>query len=294
MHIRSYTLFSTLHPVILLGYALGVPILTMCMGNPWCLLVSFGCALVMEWFYLGKQFVWQGIRGTWLLFLLIMILNFMTNHRGLITLFQTRTRRYTLESLCYGAANGLLLCAVIFWFRCFSAVLSNQKFLYLFGRRFQTAALLLSMILKLFPETQYKITQIRMAQDDSAFQEKEALKVRLKKSMRQISCLLEWSMEDSIETADSMKARGYGAGRRGQYERYHFTSYDLGALAVMLCLSGTVIMGMVLGKITFSYYPTFTWNQEMLVWNVLICFCEAGFLLMPCWMELIGAGGRRR
>lgn len=173
-------------------------------------------------------------------------------------------------------------------------MLSNQKFLYLFGRRFQTAALLLSMILKLFPETQYKITQIRMAQDDSAFQEKEALKVRLKKGMCQISCLLEWSMEDSIETADSMKARGYGSGRRGQYERYHFTSYDLGALAVMLCLSGTVIMGMVLGKITFSYYPTFTWNQEMLVWNVLICFCEAGFLLMPCWMELIGAGGRRR
>ena len=182
MHIRPYTLFSTLHPVILLGYALGAPILTMCMGNPWCLLVSFGCALVMEWFYLGEQFVWQGIRGTWLLFLLIMILNFMTNHRGMIILFQTRTRRYTLESLCYGAANGLLLCAVIFWFRCFSAVLSNQKFLYLFGRRFQTAALLLSMILKLFPETQYKITQIRMAQDDSAFQEKEALKVRLKKA----------------------------------------------------------------------------------------------------------------
>ena len=96
-------------------------------------------------------------------------------------------------------------------------MLSNQKFLYLFGRRFQTAALLLSMILKLFPETQYKITQIRMAQDDSAFQEKEALKVRLKKSMRQISCLLEWSMEDSIETADSMKARGYGAGRSGRF-----------------------------------------------------------------------------
>ena len=106
MHIRPYTLFSTLHPVILLGYALGAPILTMCMGNPWCLLVSFGCALVMEWFYLGEQFVWQGIRGTWLLFLLIMILNFMTNHRGMIILFQTiaALRGDFLVPLLFGSA----------------------------------------------------------------------------------------------------------------------------------------------------------------------------------------------
>lgn len=294
MYVRPYTLFSTVHPFLLLVYALGAPVLAMCGRNPVFQAAAFFCAVCVNGFYLGGKSVREGIRGILPIFFIVSILNVILNPMGVTTLFVIGTRRITLESLCYGVSNGLMLATVILWFRCFTAILPNQKFLYLFGKRFQKTGLLLSMIVKLFPETRYKIHCIRFADDTAGYEENMSRKEKLRKSMRQISVLLEWSMEDGIETADSMKARGYGDHPRSSYERYPVTAYDRiigGVLAVTFILA---VLAVIVQNREFVYYPTLAWNVE----NGMEAFggivVQGIFFLAPIWMELQKKRGKRR
>ena len=292
MHIRSYTFFSTLHPGNLFLYAIGAPVMAMTVRNPVFLIISFLCALSVHGFFYGGRITWNGIKSVIPFFLLMTAFNFITNPRGSIVLIQTTNRGFTLESLCYGMANGLMLSAVIIWFRCFSAIVPNHKFLYLFGQKFQTAALLLSMILKLFPDTQYKMNCIRLAQMNPTG--KKGVHEKISEGLRQISSLLEWSMEDSIEMADSMKARGYGSGKRTSYDRYSFTTLDwaaaIGMMSILIAFTGSVLFG----KVEFSYYPVFSWKTDTSVWMFVVEMGYVGFLLLPIWMELIAKGGIRK
>lgn len=292
MYVRPFTLFSTMHPVLLLFYALGAPVLAMFGKNPVTMGMMFLCAVSVHWFYLGGASTKDGLKGIAFVVLFVSVLNMLSNPMGITELFKIGSRLFTLESMCYGLLNGLMLGTVILWFRCFTAIVPNDKFLYLFGRRFQTAALLLSMILKLFPETRYKIRCIRAAQMSEAGEEKQSLRVRFSRSMRQMSSLLEWSMEDGIETADAMKARGYGEGRRSSYQKYRFYHFDITFFIVMVILYVGAICEVVGTGEAFSYYPTLHWAVRKWYVEATGAIMLVLFLLLPIGTELFRKGGR--
>lgn len=294
MYIRSYTIFSTLHPALLLFYALGAPVLAMSGMHPVFLLVEFACAVTVHGFYLGARATVEGMKGIGVCVLVVTILNMLSNPLGVTELFKIGGRLFTVESLCYGVTSGMMLGTVIFWFRCFTALVPNDKFLYLFGGRFQTIALLLSMILKLFPETRYKIRCIRLAGDGSAGKEKEPVKMRLRRSMRQMSSLLEWSMEDGIETADAMKARGYGEGKRGCYQVFRFSGFDVRVLIYFIVTYVISVMAVWVEKGKFLYYPVLAWNIRNPLQTVIGMLLLVCFLLTPVWMEVFRKGGKRK
>lgn len=294
MYVRPYTLFSTLHPVLLFVYAMSAPVMAMLSRSPVCLLITLSCAVCVHSFYMGGRSAWDGIKVSLPFLVLISLLNMLTNPGGMTVLFRAGTRNFTLESLCYGIAGGLMLAAVFMWFRCFSAIVPNDKFLYLFGRRFQRTALLLSMILKLFPETHYKIHCIKMAEDNRGYKEKESIKTRLSRGMGQMSALLEWSMEDSIETADSMKARGYGNGVRTSYEKYSFTRYDAAATVVFILLLSVSVTGIAVQNSLFRFYPLLAYEHINIILEVSANICYIIYLLLPIWMEAAKRGGHRR
>lgn len=297
MYVRPYTIFSTFHPVILLLYALGAPVITMFGRNPVFQLTACICALCVNVFYMGGKSARRGLRSVFGLFLLITVMNVILNPMGITVLFTVANRKVTLESLCYGVSNGLMLAGVLLWFRSFTAVLPNQKFLYLFGKRFQKTGLLLSMIVKLFPETRYKIQCIQQAQstsgeNSSSDERKTDIRMQIKKNMRQISSLLEWSMEDGIETADSMKARGYGDHIRTSYDVYKVSSGDkiMGAvLTIFLLVSVCEISVQNRG---FLYYPTIAWKVNNLWLTLGGILCQIVFFLTPVWLEI--KKGKRR
>lgn len=294
MYVRPYTLFSTLHPVLLIIYALGAPVLAMLSKAPGGLLIAVLGAFVIHWFYLGGEATLNGLKLTVPLFLMMTLFNMFTNGGGLTVLFRIGEKNFTLESLLYGAANGMMLSAVVIWFRCFTAIVPNDRFLYLFGRRFQRTGLLLTMILKLFPETSYKIRCIKLADNTRCLGQKEQWIRRLKHGLKQMSCLLEWSMEDSIETVDSMKARGYGNGPRTDYQQYHFTCREAGILlgfVTLLLVSGA---GVIWQEQNFWYFPTLRKEDFPLgiTWGVNMAYII--FILMPVWMEIRIKKGENR
>ena len=57
-----------------------------------------------------------------------------------------------------------------------------------------------------------------------------------------LSGLVDHALEGSVEMADSMVARGYGAGRRTTYRTYRLTRRDVALLGVQAVLVAAMLM----------------------------------------------------
>ncbi len=64
-----------------------------------------------------------------------------------------------------------------------------------------------------------------------------------------------WAMEDSLEAADAMRARGWGApARRTTYVRHRFTSRDATGL-VLVAAFGALCIAVAWRSSSFAFYP---------------------------------------
>ena len=79
---------------------------------------------------------------------------------------------------------------------------------------------------------------------------------RAKNGLSILSVMTTWALENSVETADSMKARGYGMPGRTAYSIYKFDKRDKKALACILILGIYTLAGKILGMVDFSYFPS--------------------------------------
>lgn len=85
------------------------------------------------------------------MFLLVAVTNPLFSHNGVTPLFYLNGNPVTLEAFVYGAAIAVMVVGVMLWCRCYSAVMTSDKFLYLFGRAIPKLALVLSMALRFIP-----------------------------------------------------------------------------------------------------------------------------------------------
>ena len=230
--------FSALHPALTFCYFAAVLLLTMLVLHPVFLALSLlgalgYCAVLRGWRSLGRTLGWL------VPFLVLMaVLNALFNHAGVTMLFYLPNGNpVTREALCYGAAAAAMFAAVILWFQCCNVVMTAEKYLYVFGSVLPGVSLLLSIALRFVPKFSAHIRAVRAAQaslgcgtrEGSAWQ-------RLKSSARILSVTVSWALESGITAADSMKSRGYGAGRRTYFGNYRFTRRD-GVLCAVLALA---------------------------------------------------------
>lgn len=74
--------------------------------------------------------------------------------------------------------------------------------------------------------------------------------------LRQSSVLMGWAMEDSLETADAMRARGWGARRqRTTYLPYRFTLRDAAVLLVLAVAAAVCIWASWTATNAYEFYP---------------------------------------
>ena len=244
--------FSALHPALTFCYFAAVLLLTMLVLHPVFLALSLlgalgYCAVLRGWRSLGRTLGWL------VPFLVLMAaLNALLNHAGVTMLFYLPNGNpVTREALCYGAAAAAMFAAVILWFQCCNVVMTAEKYLYVFGSALPGVSLLLSMALRFVPKFSAHIRSVRAAQaslgcgtrEGSAWQ-------RLKNGAHILSVTVSWALESGITAADSMKSRGYGAGRRTYFGNYRFTRRD-GVLSAVLALAlAGVCAGVGCGALT--------------------------------------------
>lgn len=249
---RGY--FNTLHPIVCLFYFLAVLAFSMMCMHP----VMTGISLVGAILFAAQLEGWRRILSTgkfvFPIFLLIVIANPLFNHRGVTVLFVLFGRWFTLEAVVYGLVSAASLAAVIYWFVCYQAVMTSDKFLFLFGQAAPNTALLISMTLGLIPRLQGRSHQIKETQKMLCPDNGRVLP-RLRAATKNLSALLTWSMENAIQTADSMKARGYGVRRRTTFHLFVFDTRDALMLGLLLALTLVCVLARSFGHGTMNYYP---------------------------------------
>lgn len=134
--------------------------------------------------------------------------------------------------------------------------MTSDKFIYLFGRVAPALSLVLSMTLRFVPQFRAQLHTISEAQRTLGRDVSSgSILTRLRIALRTFSILITWSLETAIETADSMKSRGYGLRGRTSFSIFRFDERDR-MLTLWLCISGGyVIAGWIAGGLYWQYYP---------------------------------------
>jgi len=255
---KAIDTFAGYHPIVNLLYFIATIGFAMFLMHPLALGISLICATVYA-VYLGKR---KTLRLGLLVLLPMLIitaaLNPLFNHQGGTILgYLPNGNPITLESAMFGIAAAVMLVTVIAWFSCFNKVMQSDKIVYLFGRAIPALSLVLAMSLRFVPRFMSQLKVIANAQRSigrdvsggSIFQ-------RARHGIKIMSIMVTWALENALDTADSMKARGYGLPGRTAFSIYRFDSRDAKAALFILICAGIVIVGVVTGAYNFRYFPT--------------------------------------
>ena len=77
-----------------------------------------------------------------------------------------------------------------------------------------------------------------------------------------------WSLEESMFTAKSMKARGYNATERTSYLSYKFSNADFAFIALIIITVGIIIVGLLHGVGMINIYPSIDFKFSNLPFNI--------------------------
>ena len=249
--------FDRCHPAVNFLYFALVLGFTMFLMHPVSLAVSIVSAAVYAVQLNGAGAVKRSMKCPLPMALLAAVVNPAFNHAGVtIIMYLPGGNPLTLESILYGlAASGMLLAALL-WFSCVTAVLTTDKFVYLFGRIAPALGLVLSMTVRFVPRFAARFREARAARRCLAPAGQEGLIARLRELAAVLSAMVSWSMENAMDTADSMKSRGWGLPGRTAYTVYRLTDRDRGLL-LWLGLAGVFLLSCAAsGAMDWRYYPT--------------------------------------
>lgn len=275
--------FGTYHPIINFSYFCAVILLGMFLMHPVCLIISASAAAVYA--------IRLGGRGTVkfiFCFILPMIaavslLNPLLIHKGVTILTYLGDNPITLEAIAYGAASGVMFASVLLWFSCYNAIMTSDKFIYLFGRIIPSMSLVFSMVLRFVPRFKAQMKSISQAQKCVGRDVSDgSLPEKARHGLKILSIMVTWALENAIDTADSMKSRGYGLKGRTTFSIYRFDGRDSAAALAIVLLAAIVVLGAFLGICGASYYPSIDFAEQG---PAAIVIYAAYFLL--CFLPII-------
>ena len=274
--------FSKLHPAVNFIFFAFVIALSMFLMNPVCLVLSLVCSLSNALYLNGKKTVRLSLLYLIPMIILISVVNPVFNHRGVTILtYFPWGNPLTLESVVFGMATATLLSTVVLWFSSFNKVITSDKFVYLFGRIIPSLSLVLSMALGFVPKFAHQFRVVRNAQKCIGKDISDgSLRVRIKNAVRIVAVMVSWSMENAIETADSMKSRGHGLKGRTAFSIYKFDKRNLMILIVIILLGTAVTVSSISGAVNFNYFPSIKGNISD-VFAIITFLCYALLMLIP-------------
>jgi energy-coupling factor transport system permease protein len=250
--------FSGYHPIINFLYYTLVLLFSMCLMHPVYLAISLAGALAYAITLNGQKAVRFAVMGLLPMAALAALVNPAFNHEGMTILtYLPSGNPLTLESMFYGVAAAVMLASVVLWFSSYNEVMTSDKFVYLFGRVIPALSLVLSMALRFIPKFKAQMQVVAEAQACIGRDTKNgSVFRRIGNAVKIFSIMVTWSLENAIETADSMRSRGYGLPGRTAFSIYRFDDRDKAALAWLIFCGVYLISGWMAGGTYFRYYPT--------------------------------------
>ncbi|MBO7443704.1 MAG: cobalt ABC transporter permease [Methanobrevibacter sp.] len=253
--------------------------------------------------------------------ILIMILNPLLNRTGAHKIYLWSGFFITYEAIAYGILMSLALLIVILVFSSYNRSVSYQEMLYIFSKKLPIISMIIVMALRFIPlinsraiEVQklnnLKSNGIELDSEDEDRIDVEAFNSNINtdynsklvdklKSNKRIAAIIKeaktlgkimgitvsWSLEESMFTAKSMKARGYNATERTSYLSYKFSNADFAFIALIIITVGIIIAGLLIGVGMINIYPSIDFRFSNLPFNIYyLAFIV--FLLPLIYLEI--------
>lgn len=247
--------FGNYHPFVLLIYFLSVLLVAMLVSNPVLQILALLGGILFSVMLRRRREILGDIGFYVPMFLMIAITNPLFSHNGMTPLFFMNGNPVTLEAFVYGIAIAVMVIGVMMWCKCYSEIMTGDKFLYLFGKAIPKLSLILSMALRFIPLFKRQMRKVNRAQKVMGLYSSKSYMDKVKSTMRVFMAMISWSLENSMETSASMKARGYGIKGRTNFSLFRFYTVDAILLTVCLALLGLTVVGVGMGETVFYYYP---------------------------------------
>ena len=185
-------------------------------------------------------------------------INPLLNTYGEHILFYVGTRPYTLEALLYGMTVSGAFIAVLQWFMCYQRVMTGDKFTFLFGNLIPALSLLLVMVFRLaalFEKKAVQIASARKCVGHGANADSKRMD-KLRDGAVVLGTLTGWALENSVITADSMRSRGYGTGKRSSFRLTKFENSDLILIVILTVFAAGTLVCALCGAVAAVYTPS--------------------------------------
>lgn len=312
---------TSIHPAVYLLYYFIMVLFAFIFSDPY-FVVTF-LALILVLIYL--QGVSSELKNIMRLFIplsiLIMILNPLLNRTGAHRIYLWNNFFITYEAIAYGILMSLALLIVILVFSSYNRSVSYQEMLYIFSKKLPIISMIIVMALRFIPLINSRAIEVQKlnnlksngvefeGEDNDEINLDEfnsnintdydsKLVNRLKSNKRVAKIIKEaktmgkimgitvsWSLEESMFTAKSMKARGYNATERTSYLSYKFGNADFAFLAIIVITVGIIIVGLLKGIGMINIYPSIDFSFSNLPFNIYyLAFIV--FLLPLIYLEI--------
>lgn len=277
--------FSIYHPAVNLMYMFFVLSITMITLNPYIIATSWIVSAVV-WFVVNKEnkFTFNILIGLPIIIFTVMIQPIFSN-TGTTVLFYINDKAVTLEAYIYGVVMGVLFVTVIQWIGCCRVFMDSEKLYYLFGKIAPSLGLTFSMTLRFIPLLKSRYREIHDAQIGMGRHRLSVKKIdQLRQYLKEISILISWSLENSMETSKSMESRGFGLKGRKTYHLYHLKKSEIGLIAFLAIMLFIVLCIIIKGSVTVYYMPVILFPQSR-IWTWIVCLLLVVIGLLPVWCE---------
>lgn len=215
-----------------LFYIAAVLVITMITMNPYLLAISCITSIIVMGYLKGLSELRKNIVPDISVIIFTVGIQPVFSGSGKTVLYYVNDRAVYLEGYIYGLVIAMLLITVFNWCTVMRILMDSEKWMYLIGRLSPTLAMMITMILRFIPlmRQRYRVIhegQVGMGRYNNPYSKKKNVLYafmgfieKIRHRIKEISILISWSLENSIETSDSMESRGYGLKGRTSYHRY--------------------------------------------------------------------------
>ena len=312
---------TSIHPAVYLLYYFIMVLFAFIFSDPYFVLTFLLLILVL----IALQGISSELKNIMKLFIplsiLIMILNPLLNRTGAHKIYLWSNFFITYEAIAYGILMSLALLIVILVFSSYNRSVSYQEMLYIFSKKLPIISMIIVMALRFIPLINSRAIEVQKlnnlknngiemdvgdadALDLDEFNSNintdyDSKLVNKLKSNKRVAAIIKeaktlgkimgitvsWSLEESMFTAKSMKARGYNATERTSYLSYKFSNADFAFIALIIITVGIIIVGLLHGVGMINIYPSIDFKFSNLPFNIYyLAFIV--FLLPLIYLEI--------
>lgn len=278
--------FKSYHPIVNFTYFFFAIAFTCVFLHPITLAVSLAVGIIHLVILKGSAEARKRAKYLLPMFFLTAVINPAFNHAGITILtYLPSGNPLTLESILYGAVAAGMIIGVLLQCSCYNEIMTADKHVYLFGRVIPVLSLLFSMVLQFVPKLTERIKIVADAQKSLGRDvARGGIITRIKNGLKILSVVTTWSIESAVETADSMRSRGYGLSGRTAFSIFTFSARDGRTLTAILVLGVYVLIGGFFGAVRFECFPTVQ-LAELTPLSISVFAYQALLLAVPIIIE---------